>query len=104
VGVGKRRYYVTIQSATRTSDGQGGYTLAWADSYSEWAAMKYLSGSRVLDSGGLRYRKAVEFLIRANDTYTLSPEHRISFGGEYFTINSVLPSEKMNDLTVLAYV
>lgn len=101
--LGKRRHYVTIQVATRTSDGQGGFNTSWTDTYYEWAKATFLSGSRALDSGGLNYRRAVEFLIRKNNLYTLSPEHRIKWNGEFFTIHSVLPSEKLNDLKVLAY-
>jgi len=102
--IGKRRHYVTIQVATRTSDGQGGFTLSWVDSYSEWVRVVFLSGSRLLDMGGLNFRRAVEMTIRKNDYYLLTPEHRIKWNDEYYTIHSVLPSEKMDDLKVLAYV
>lgn len=102
--IGKRRHYITIQVATRTSDGQGGWTVSWTDTYYEWARAVFLSGSRALDDGGLRYGKAVEFTVRSNDTYTLSPDHRIKWNSEYYTIHSVLPSEKLEDLKVLAYV
>jgi len=101
--IGSLRHYITIQTPTRTSDGQGGYTTTWTDSYEEWAGVKFLSGSRVLDSGGVRYRRAVEILVRENNLYELTPENRISWNGEYWTIHSVLPSEKLNMLKVLCY-
>lgn len=102
--IGQRRHYLTIQVATRTSDGQGGYIPSWTDTYYEWASAKFLSGSRTLDNGGLTYRKAVEFEIRKRSDYTLGTGHRIKWNNEYYTIHSVLPSEKLNDLKVLAYV
>jgi SPP1 family predicted phage head-tail adaptor len=107
--IGMRRNYITIQVATRTSDSQGGYTTAWADTYNEWARALTLSGSRILDQGGIKYRKAVEFTMRkrqdtGTDTYTLTGEHRIKWDSEYYTIHSVIPSEKLDDLKVLAYV
>jgi SPP1 family predicted phage head-tail adaptor len=101
--IGSLRHYITIQTPTRTSDGQGGYITTWTDSYEEWAGVKFLSGSRVLDSGGVRYRRAVEILVRESNLYDLTPENRISWNDEYWTIHSVLPSEKLNMLKVLVY-
>lgn len=101
--IGRRRHYITIQVATRTPDNQGGWTVTWTDTYYEWARATFLSGSRVLDNGGIKYQRAVEFIIRERDTYTLTGEHRIKWDSNYYTIHSVLPSEKLDDLTVLAY-
>lgn len=100
---------MTIQVATRTSDSQGGYTTSWTDTYYEWARVVFLNGSRALDQSGIKYTKAVEITMRKHrdtgtDEYTLGPEHRIKWNSEYYTIHSVLPSEKLDDLTVLAYV
>ena len=102
--IGKRRHYLTVQVATRTDDGQGGGENSWTDTYNEWASAKFMSGSRSLDNGGVVYRKAVEFEIRKRTDYTLSVEHRIKWNDEFYTIYSVLPSEKLDDLVVLAYV
>lgn len=102
--IGKKRHYLTIQVATRTSDGQGGYISSWTDTYYEWASANFLSGSRSLDAGGIIYRKAVEFEVRKRTDYTLGPEHRIKWRGEFYTIHSVLPSAKLDHLKVLAYV
>ena len=102
--IGGRRHYLTVQVATRTDDGQGGGENTWTDTYYEWASARFLSGSRSLDNGGVIYRKAVEFEIRKRTDYTLSPDYRIKWNGEYYTIHSVLQSEKLDDLTVLCYV
>ena len=102
--IGKRRHYLTVQVATRTDDNQGGGVNTWTDTYYEWASAKYLSGSRSLDNGGVIYRRAVEFEIRKRTDYALSTVHRIKWNNEYYTIHSVLPSEKLDDLKVLAYV
>jgi SPP1 family predicted phage head-tail adaptor len=101
--IGSLRHYITIQTPTLTSDGQGGNTTTWTDSYEEWAGVKFLSGSRVLDSGGVRYRRAVEMTLRENNLYDLTPANRIRWSGEHWTIHSVLPSEKLNMLKVLCY-
>jgi len=102
--IGGRRHYLTVQVATRTDDGQGGGQNSWTDTYYEWASAKFLSGSRTLDNGGIIYRKAVEFEIRKRTDYTLSPDYRIKWNDEFYTIYSVLPSEKLDDFKVLAYV
>jgi len=98
--IGGRRHYLTVQVATRTDDGQGGGVNSWTDTYYEWASARFLSGSRSLDNGGVIYRKAVEFEIRKR---TLGTAHRIKWNDEYYTIHSVLQSEKLDDLKVLAY-
>ena len=102
--IGKRRHYLTVQVATRTDDGQGGGENTWTDTYYEWASARFLSGSRSLDNGGVIYRKVVEFEIRKRTDYTLGVNNRIKWNSEYYTIYSVLPSEKLDDLTVLCYV
>lgn len=102
--IGKRRHYLTVQVATRTDDGQGGGENTWTDTYYEWASARFLSGSRSLDNGGVIYRKVVEFEIRKRTDYTLGVNNRIKWNDEFYTIYSVLPSEKLDDLTVLCYV
>ena len=102
--IGGRRHYLTVQVATRTDDGQGGGENTWTDTYYEWASARFLSGSRSLDNGGVIYRRAVEFEIRKRTDYTLSPDYRIKWNDEFYTIHSVLPSDKLDDFKVLAYV
>jgi len=102
--IGGRRHYLTVQVATRTDDGQGGGENSWTDTYYEWASAKFLSGSRSLDNVGVIYRRAVEFEIRKRTDYTLGTGHRIKWNDEFYTIYSVLPSDKLDDLKVLAYV
>ncbi len=99
---GRRRAYVEIQTGTRTSDSQGGWTVAWATSTSEWAKAVPLSQSRALDQGGVKYRLAVEFTIRRGTTIT--SVNRIVWNSENYTIHSVVPSVKLDDQIILAYV
>jgi SPP1 family predicted phage head-tail adaptor len=101
---GKRRHYLTIQVGTETEDGQGGSVTTWVSTYYEWGRAMTLSQSRALEQGGIKYKTAVEFTIRKRSDYTLSgASHRILWDGNYYTIHSVVPSEKMDDLTVTAY-
>ena len=97
----KRRNYIVIQSATETSDSQGGSVQSWATSSSEWARTKPLSESRSLDQGGIKYKLAVEFTIRRGTTVTSA--NRIVWNSENYTIHSVVPSEKLDDQIIIAY-
>jgi head-tail adaptor len=106
---GSLRNYVAIQAATRTSDGQGGWTVTWATVVSEWASAKPLSMSRALDQSGIKYKSAVEFGMRKRDDtpadlYTLTGEHRIVWNSQNYTIHSVVPNEVLSELKILAYV
>lgn len=98
------RNYVTIQVATRTPDGQGGWTVSWTDTYYEWMKATPMSISKTLDQGGIKYRKAVEFIGRVNNEYILSGEHQIVWGSETFTIYSATPDETGEYYKILAYV
>jgi len=98
----KRRHYITIQAPTDTSDSQGGGVVSWATSLSEWAQAKPLSQSRSLDQGGVKYKLAVEFTIRRGTTVTT--DNRIVWNSENYTIHSVVPSEKLDDQIIIAYV
>jgi len=100
--IGKRRDYITIEAATETSDSQGGSVQTWATSSSEWARAVPLSQSRTLDQGGIKYKLAVEFTIRRGTTVT--PLNRIVWNSENYTIHSVVPSEKLDDQIIIAYV
>jgi hypothetical protein len=118
---GQLRNYVTIQQGTRTSDGQGGYTTAWLTLTYEWMKATPLNMSRTLDEGGIKYRMAVEFVGRWRndmplDPYglignpgglikvKLTPEYRIVWNAEYYTIASVVPNEVLSEIKILAYV
>ncbi len=100
--IGKRRNYIEVQAGTRTSDSQGGWTSVWSTSTSEWARAVPLSQSRTLDQGGIKYRMAVEFTIRRGTQITAA--NRIVWNSENYIIHSVVPSAKLDDQVILAYV
>jgi head-tail adaptor len=116
---GDRRNYVEVQSPTRTADGQGGWVTTWSTIVSEWARAVQMAQNPVLDQGGIKYTMAVEFTIRKrNDTVPIvystsitgavsnmiTGANRIVWNGANYTIHSVVPSEKIDDLIITAYV
>ena len=48
---GKRRNLVAIQKATRTADGQGGFTSAWTTEVDEWSRAVPLKRVQNIRSG-----------------------------------------------------
>lgn len=103
IGKGKYRHYCEIQTATRTSDNQGGWTSTWATAGYEWFRAVPLSQSRSLDNGGINYRIAVEFTGNKYSGFALTTANRIVWNGDYYTIHSIVPSEKLDEITVIAY-
>lgn len=99
----KYRHYVEIQSATRTSDSQGGWTTSWANTTYEWMRAVSLSQSRTLDQGGIKYTLAVEFSANKYSGYAVTTDHRLVWDSKYFTIHSIVPSEKLDEIKILAY-
>jgi len=103
MAIGKRRNYITIQTPTRVSDGQGGYSISgWTKLSDHWADAIPLNESRTLDQGGIKYNIAVKFIIRRGVTVT--PDYRIVWESENYTIHSVIPSRKLDDQEITAYV
>jgi len=101
---GRRKYYITIQSATRTSDGQGGWTIAWVDDDNDWAKAVTQSQSRSLDNGGINYNKAAEFTVRSRTDFVITTDMRIVWDSENYTIHSIVPSDRLDELKIIAYV
>jgi len=100
---GQRKYYITIQSYTRTPDGQGGATPLWANADNDWAKIVTQSQSRALEQGGIKFNKAVEFIVRSRTDFVISTDMRIVFDSEYFAIHSIIPSNKLDELKIIAY-
>lgn len=100
---GKYRHYCVIESSTRTSDSQGGWTLAWATAGSDWFRAVPVSQSRVLEQGGVKYAMAVEF-YQSKYGFALTLENRIVWNSQNYTIHSIVPSEKLDENKIIAYV
>jgi hypothetical protein len=103
--LGKKRAYCEIKTATRTSDGQGGWTVTgWTNAGYEWFRAMPKNQSRVLDQGGIKYRLAVEFHGNKRSDLTITSANQLVWSGESYTIHSVVPSEKLDELIILGYV
>ena len=96
---GKLNAEITIQRNTPASDGEGGFTDAWAadPSGGVWAMVKPMSGSerwfaeRV--TPGNRYRMIIRFRGDANGAPYYSAEDRVQYKGRTYAIESVIDLE-----------
>lgn len=102
IPTGLMREQVVWQERTATGDGQGGYTNTWATTATEWARVTELSSDRLLVDDGVKFSKAIQIEMRERgDTYTADPKYRISWGGMYWTIYSVVTNNSRT--VVVAY-
>lgn len=99
--IGRMKEYVTVQSKSTTSDGQGGKTVSWATLASEWAEATQLSYSRALSAAGVKFTVAVQFKMRYDSANVLSGDHQIVWDGNTYIVHSVVENNDL--LTVLAY-
>ena len=54
---------ITIEQATKTPDGQGGFTTTWATFATPTALVKYLNMDEQMKDGGLDVRQLIRFKI-----------------------------------------
>ena len=99
----KYRHYVEVHTATRTSDGQGGYTSAWAKASDEWMRAVRVSESRTLDNGGIKYTHACEFYANKYSGNTITEANRLVWDSINWTIHSIIPSDKLDEVKIIAY-
>lgn len=98
--IGRLKYQIVIQGRTRTTDGQGGATVAWTDTATEWADVEELSNVRALIDDGIKFTKAVKITMRQRgDTYTIGGEYRISWNSLYWTIYDAVTNHSMTTIT-----
>lgn len=101
---GQMRDLVEVQTATRTSDNQGGFTSVWATASTEWTKAVAMSQNRTLDQGGVKYKLAAEFTMRKRTALPITGANRIVWNTENYTIHSVVPSKKLDEQIITAYV
>jgi hypothetical protein len=105
LAAGKKRAYCEIKSPVKTSDGQGGNTIgSYTSAGYEWFRAVQKSQSRSLDQDGIKYRKAVEFTGNKRSDLVITSENIIIWNSETYTIHSIIPSEKLDEQTIMAYV
>jgi SPP1 family predicted phage head-tail adaptor len=89
---GDLRDRVTIQQQNRSSNGQGGYTVAWADvsdTPEVWANVIGLTGDEAIEAAVERSSNRWRVTIRARTDVTGA--HRLVWNGINLDVKSVMP-------------
>ncbi len=100
VKAGALRHRVTLQTVGETPDGGGGFTAAWTDGATVWAAIEPLRGRERLHAQQLETPVTHRVTIRHRDGVTA--KMRIKFGTRILNIRAVVnPSERNRTLELL---
>jgi SPP1 family predicted phage head-tail adaptor len=79
---------ITLQYATRTPDGMGGFTAVWVDASTVWAAIWPVSASETI--GAAQTGMTITHRVRMRYRDGLLASWRISWSGRYFNIVSII--------------
>lgn len=97
---GDLRHRVTLQTLTRTDDEGGGYTEAWANAATVWAAVEPLEGYERLRA--MQVSPTLSHRIRMRYRAGVTSAQRIRYAGRAFGISAVIdPGERHRELHLL---
>lgn len=97
---------ITIQRKTRTGDGLGGVTEAWATEGTPWAMWKALSGNELWAAMRINPSVKVKAVIRfrgdANGNPYYGPADRVTYRGREYAVLSVIdPDDRQEWLEIM---
>ena len=81
------RHRIVIETPTKVSDGQGGYTFTWATFKSVWASVNPVKAQQVFFAGQLQHQ--VSHKIKTRYVSGLLAVMRINFDGRIFKIRQI---------------
>ena len=79
---------VVLQYSTRTPDGMGGFTVAWVDAATVWAAIWPVSAAETIQAA--QTTMTITHRIRIRYRAVLKAGWRISYAGRYFNVVSII--------------
>ncbi len=101
--IGDLRKQMTLQAEQQTSDGAGGYALAWVDVATVWADIAPVGGNEYLAAGRLEAQVTHKITLRWRPDITPNASMRLTYGARLFNIRAVLnPGEANRWLSILA--
>jgi len=90
------RHRVTLQRVTRTADGEGGFTKAWADVGTYWAAVNPVKAEQVFEYQSVNVQ--ADMVIKVRGSIAVNEDDRFYFDSRYFEILTV---EKIQERSIL---
>lgn len=98
--IGDLRHQITLQAPTRIADGMGGFTVAWVDMATVWAAIWPVSATEQIQAA--QPVMTVSHRIRMRYLAGVKAAWRVKFGNRYFNIVSIVnPNERNQMLDLL---
>jgi len=92
VNIRELRHRITIQSISRSSDGQGGWTIGWITLAEVWAKVTPKVKKEIYSTEQIRPVSTHEIIIRHLDG--ISADARILFDGRVFQIKGIKKEEE----------
>lgn len=89
--IGDLRHRMTFQTLSLTSDGQGGATRTWEDSFTVWGEIKPLSSYQKNFAEQLQKNVSHKVTVRYNtDTSGITTDMRFTYDSRTFEVKSPL--------------
>ena len=94
MGIGDLKKRVTLQYQTKVADGMGGFTVSWVDAATVWSAIWPVSASETIQAA--MTTMTITHRIRIRYRAGLRASWRVSWGGKYFNIVSIINPNMSN--------
>lgn len=99
IGAGQMRERVTIQQENETSDGGGGYSVAWIDVASVAAQVRPLRGKEQLEH--MQMQDSTLFTVTIRYRSDVTPKMRLDWIGTILNIRAVInPDQRRRFLEI----
>ena len=96
VKAGELRHRVRLQTASKVSDGMGGYTTTWSNTATVWAAIWPQKGKEYVEHMLTQGEVIVKIRIRYRSGVTIGKRFQDVATSEYYNIKSVINWENRN--------
>lgn len=92
---GKLANKIVIQSASESQNSQGEATYSWSTYATRQASYEPINGREFFASDHIQAHISTRFKLRYDSlTKAITPKMRVSYGGVYYNIESVIPMGK----------
>ena len=94
MGIGDLKKRVTLQYQTKVADGMGGFTVSWVDAATVWSAIWPVSATETIQAD--KTTMIITHRIRIRYRSGIRASWRVSWGGKYFNIVSIINPNMSN--------
>jgi SPP1 family predicted phage head-tail adaptor len=100
--IGALRHLIAIETPTRVYDNEGGYTEAWAELGTEWAAIEPATPARLERMVASTVQAVASHIVTMHYRDGVTTKARVKFGTRLFAIRGVQNPEERNIWLLLA--